>query len=65
MVAAVVDEDNSLLVAEDSDEDIDWEEVDVPETESRNIEITLQARLNPSKIKTNKSVQVHFNILLR
>lgn len=57
-----VDDDNNSLVAADSDEDIDWEEVDVPETELPNIEITLQVRPSPSQSKINKSVLMHFGI---
>jgi xeroderma pigmentosum group C-complementing protein len=50
-------DDNSSLVAVDSDEDIDWEEVDVPQpTEQQNIEITLQARPKQKQIKSDKSV---------
>jgi hypothetical protein len=56
-------DDNSSLVAADSDEDIDWEEVEVPETELPNIEITLQARPS-SQSKANKSVLIHFDIPL-
>ena len=46
----------SSPAAAGSDEDVDWEEVDVPQpTEQRNIEITLQAR--PKQKKQDKSVR--------
>jgi xeroderma pigmentosum group C-complementing protein len=47
-------DDNSPLVAADSDEEIDWEEVDVPEPppEQQNIEITIQARPQPKSDKS-------------
>lgn len=38
-------EENGYPLAEDSEDDMVWEEVDVPDVaEPRNIEITLQAR---------------------
>ena len=50
-------DDNSSLV---SDEDIDWEEVDVPQhNEQQNIEITLQTRPKQKKQdKSDKSVPI-------
>jgi xeroderma pigmentosum group C-complementing protein len=49
--------DDSSLVAADSDEDIDWEEIDVSQpTEQPNIEITLQAQPKQKQDKSDKSV---------
>jgi hypothetical protein len=57
MHAMASDDDNSSLVAADSDEDIDWEEIDVsPSAEQQNIEITLQARPKQKQDKFDKSV---------
>ena len=57
------DDDNSSLVAADSDEDIDWEEIDVSQpAEQQNIEITLQARPKQKQDKSDKSV--HFACLI-
>ena len=51
-------EDNGLP-QEESEDDFDWEEVEVPEHQAPHLEITLQAHPNPSKGKCkdlNKSV---------
>ena len=55
--AMASDDGNSSLVAADSDEDIDWEEIDVSQpAEQQNIEITLQARPKQKQDKSDKSV---------
>lgn len=48
-------EDNGSPAATDSEDDMDWEEVDVPEVaERQNIEITLQARPKQKRDKSDK-----------
>ena len=57
-------DDNSSLVAADSEEDIDWEEVDVPQRpEQQNIEITLQTRPKQKHGKSDKSVPPTYTYL--
>ena len=56
-------DDNSSLVAADSDEEIDWEEVDVPQPAAQqNIEITLQTRPKQKQDKSDKSVHPTYPI---
>lgn len=53
------DEHSSLVAGDESDEEFDWEEVDItePQAEQHNIEITLQARPKHKQDKaSDKSV---------
>ena len=50
-----MEEINSIIM--DSDDDLDWEEVQVPEYQ-HHLEITLQTHLKPDK-NTNKFVVIH------
>ena len=52
-----VDDDNSLIPP-DSDEDIDWEEIQVEPEQHQNIEVTLQTRPGGNNNNKDKSVQV-------
>lgn len=51
-------DDNSSLIGSDSEDDIDWEEVDVPQNvqQQQNLEITIQARPRQKQDKTDKCV---------
>lgn len=48
-----VDKERISLIQDDSDDEFDWEEVDVPEHQPQHLEITLQ--LNPKSTKVAAS----------
>ena len=50
------DREGISSIQEDSEDEFDWEEVDVPEHQPEPIEITLQLNLKSSKSAANKSV---------
>jgi len=58
-----VDKEGISLIQDDSDDEFDWEEVDVPEHQPQDLEITLQLNPKSTKAAASNKLVVEFSWL--